>query len=121
MGRMQRVDRPPIKPNIKRIAVQLDKAFAGIVTRLTQALQLTKEELVWVTAMRLDVIRDARRHPVARTRRTLTRVRAPARGHLPAVRTRVRLSVRKSIRSNSIGRWLSEASTRSVGRLRNAK
>ena len=64
---MQRVDRPPIKPNIRRIAVQLDKAFAGIVTRLTQALQLTEKELVWVTAMRLDVIRDRRWHDLAAT------------------------------------------------------
>jgi hypothetical protein len=67
---MQRVDRPPIKPNIRRIAVQLDKAFAGIVTRLTQALQLTEKELVWVTAMRLDVIRNRRWHDLAATLQT---------------------------------------------------
>jgi hypothetical protein len=45
----------------------------------------------------------------------------PREGICPAVRTRVRLSVRKSIRSNSIARWLFEASRRSVGRLRNAE
>jgi hypothetical protein len=62
---MQRVDRPPIEPNVWSIAVQLHKAFAGIVTRLTQALQFPEEELVWVTAMRLDLIRDRRRHDLA--------------------------------------------------------
>jgi hypothetical protein len=64
---MQRVDRPPIKPNIWSIAVQLHKAFAGIVTRLTRALQLAEEELVWIAAMGFNMIRDRRRNDLAAT------------------------------------------------------
>jgi hypothetical protein len=64
---MQGVDRPPIEPNIWSIAIQLHKALTGIVASLAQALQLPKEELVWVTIMRLDVICDRRRHDLAAT------------------------------------------------------
>jgi hypothetical protein len=64
---VQRIDRPPIKPNIWSIAIQLHKAFAGIVARLTQALQLTKKELVWVTAMGFNMVSNRRRHDLAAT------------------------------------------------------
>ena len=65
---MKRVDRPPIKPNIWSIAVQLHKTFAAIVTGLAQALQFPEKEHVRIAAMRLDVICDRRRHDRAATR-----------------------------------------------------
>ena len=64
---MQRVDRPPIKPNIWSIAVQLHKTFAAIVTGLAQALQFPEKELVGVAVMRLDMVNDRRRHDLAAT------------------------------------------------------
>jgi hypothetical protein len=64
---MQRIYRPTIQADVRRIPVNFHEALTAIVARLAQTLQLAQEELVWVTAMRLDVIRDRRWHYLAAT------------------------------------------------------
>jgi hypothetical protein len=64
---MQRVDRPPINPDIWSVAVGLQETFSAIVASLAQALKLPKEELVYVATMRLDMVGDCRRHDLTAT------------------------------------------------------
>ena len=62
---MQRIKWPTVQTNVRRVTVDFQKALAAIVATLTQALQLPKEELIRVSTMWLDVIRDRRRHHLA--------------------------------------------------------
>jgi hypothetical protein len=65
IGWMQRIKWPTIQTDIRRVTVDFQEAFAAIVARLAQALQLPEEELIRVATMRLDMIRDRRRHHLA--------------------------------------------------------
>jgi hypothetical protein len=62
---MQRIKWPTVQTDVRRITVDFQKAFAAIVAKLAQALQLLEEELVHVAMMRLDVIRNRRRRDLA--------------------------------------------------------
>ena len=62
---MQRIKWPTVQTDVRRVAVDFQEAFAAIMAGLTQALQLSKKELVHVAMMRLDMIRDRRRHHLA--------------------------------------------------------
>jgi hypothetical protein len=64
---MQRVDRPAVEATIGRVAVDLHEALSAIVAKLAQALQLPEEELIRVSTMRLDMVRDRRWHHLAAT------------------------------------------------------
>jgi hypothetical protein len=62
---MKRIDWPAVQADVGGVTVDFQEAFAAIVARLAQALQLPKEELVHVAMMRLDMIRNPRRHHLA--------------------------------------------------------
>jgi hypothetical protein len=62
---MQRIKWPAVEADIRRVAIDFQEALAAIMTRLAQALQLPKEELIRVSTVWLDVIRDRRRHHLA--------------------------------------------------------
>jgi hypothetical protein len=64
---MQRIKWPAIQTDVRRVTVDFQEAFAAIVARLAQALQFPKKKLVHVAMMRLDVIRDRRRHHLTAT------------------------------------------------------
>jgi hypothetical protein len=65
VGWVQWIKWPAIETNVRRVTVDFQEAFAAIVARLAQALQLPEEKLVHVAMMRLDVIRNRRRHYLA--------------------------------------------------------
>ena len=58
---MARVQRPPIKANIRPIPALLDEPLRRIVALLTEGLKRAQPELVHVALVRLDVIADLRR------------------------------------------------------------
>jgi hypothetical protein len=64
---MQRVKWPTVQTDVRRVTVDFQEAFAAIMARLAQALQLSKEELIRVSTMRLDMIGDRRWHHLAAT------------------------------------------------------
>jgi hypothetical protein len=62
---MEWIDRPTVHTDVRRVAVDFQEALAAIVARLAEALQFPEEELIWVPAVRLDMIRDRRWHHLA--------------------------------------------------------
>jgi len=62
---MQRIKWPTVQTDVGRVAVDFHEALAAIMARLAQALQRSEEKLVHVAMMRLDMIRDRRRHHLA--------------------------------------------------------
>jgi hypothetical protein len=61
IGRMQRVKWPDVQTDVRRVTVDFQEAFAAIMARFAQALQLPEEKLVRVPIMRFDMVRDPRR------------------------------------------------------------
>jgi hypothetical protein len=51
---MARVERQPVKANIRTIATRLDEALRAVMTLLAQALERAKPKLVDVAMVRLD-------------------------------------------------------------------
>jgi len=62
---MEWIKWPTVQTDVRRVAVDFQEAFSAIVARLAETLQLPKEEPVHVAMMRLDMIRDRRRHHLA--------------------------------------------------------
>jgi hypothetical protein len=62
---MARIKWPTVHTDVRRVAVDFQEALAAIMARLAQALQLPKEELVNVSLMRLDMVRNRRWHHLA--------------------------------------------------------
>jgi hypothetical protein len=62
---MQRIKWPAVQTNVRRVAVDLHEALSAVVAWLAQALQLPEEKLILISTMRLDMIRNRRRHHVA--------------------------------------------------------
>jgi hypothetical protein len=88
---MQRIKWPTIQTDVRRVAVDFQEAFAAIVARLAQTLQLPEEKPVHVAMMRLDVIRDRRWHhlPAAEAE--------PAKGMLTQLMLAQALPVRRTV------------------------
>ena len=65
VARMARIERPTIDADVRPVPALLDEPLRRIVARLAEGLKRPEPELVHVTMMRLDVIRDPRRHHLA--------------------------------------------------------
>src|SRR5262245_34656419 len=75
---MQRIQWPTVQTDVRRVAVDFQEAFAAIMARLAQALQLPEVKLVHIAMMRLDAQSTTRRslgHPG--TAEPATRAGAP--------------------------------------------
>ena len=57
---MARVERPSIWTNVAGVSAIFDELLVGVVTRLTERLQLAKPKLIDIAVMRLDVISKRR-------------------------------------------------------------
>jgi hypothetical protein len=57
---MIRVERIPVKPDVRTVAALLDQPLCAVVTVFAERLQLTGPELVDIAVVRLDVIADCR-------------------------------------------------------------
>jgi hypothetical protein len=66
------IEGPSIKTNVETVAAFLYLSFCAVVTKFTERLQRTGEELQPIAAVRLDVIDHGRRHDRAtfETKRT---------------------------------------------------
>jgi hypothetical protein len=58
---MARVQRPPIKADVRPETVQLDEPLRAVVTGLAERLERAEPEFIDVAAMWLDVIANCRR------------------------------------------------------------
>jgi hypothetical protein len=88
---MQRINRPTVETNVRRVTVDFQEALAAIMARLAQALQLPEEKLVHVAMMRLDMIRDRRWHHLA------TAEAEPAKGMVTQLMLAEALPVRRTV------------------------
>jgi hypothetical protein len=60
VGRVTRVQRPTIEPDIRAETARLDEPLGAVVTRFAERLEWTEPELIDIAPVRLDVVANRR-------------------------------------------------------------